>query len=507
MSLINDKYVEWKDLLLPISQNNLHDEGQFIRFLKGRGLPVFGVVTGDPSLFVEKGWLEPDNYMSDNIMFHPFRLYSVYRLLEMCKLRIAPTSSVNRGNFRAFLNKVSDHVLSISEISDSSKVLKEIVDLAIILEPVYWPVVTNRERYSFYMSQENYDALIEQHRSRVKDLILNLDIDKWKEVHARLRRDAASLDDNGDVYLLLRLAPWQKRERLKGQLSAALWVRHIAEVIRLGFEETCNVKWPEEDEAYGQWFSGAREYIYGSSRPLDNELYTRPHVAFEFGLHTGSTIRWYLEGETEYYAALTALPKASAGGVELVNLKGAVGNERANAALRLADGIEKDRDVRRFSFISFDVDVPANVRAIKRRVKEGSIVGFVNANDPDFEFGNFTLHELIEIAASLDDSEGLDGDRIRLGEWAGVSSGREFEERYKVFSLRKASGLKGEQWGSALGLYMIENPCFPESEKLRPFFETINAVVRARTVKYEYQRDNSTIDPLTFKLITHKNNL
>lgn len=507
MSLINNKYVEWKDMLLPISQNNLLDEGQFIRFLKSRGLPVFGVATGDPSLFIEMGWLKSDNFMSDEIMFHPFRLYSVYRLLEMCKLRIAPSSSINREAFPSFLNKVSTHILSISEIGKNAEILKEIIDLAVILEPVYWPTVINREKYSLSMSQQEFEVLIENHKSRVKDLILQLDLEKWKEIHARLRRDAATLDDNGDVYLLLRLAPWQKRERLKGHLSAALWLRHIAEVIRLGFEEVYNVTWPEEDEAYGTWFPGAREYTYGSNRPLDKELYTRPHVAFEFGLHTGSTIRWYLEGKTEFYAALTALPKASAGGVELINLKGAVGNERANAALRLADGIEMDREVRRFSFISFDVDVPANVKSIKKWVEEGSVVGFVNANDPDFEFGNFTLNELIEVAAKLDDSEGADGDRIRYGKWEGISNGRDFEEHYNTLSLKRSSGLKGEQWGSALGLYMIENPCFPESEKLRPFVETINAVIRARSVKYEYQRDNSNIDPQTFELIVHKNKL
>jgi hypothetical protein len=33
----------------------------------------------------------------------------------------------------------------------------------------------------------------------------------------------------------------------------ALWIRHIAEMIRLAFEEQYEVKWDEEDWAYGHW--------------------------------------------------------------------------------------------------------------------------------------------------------------------------------------------------------------------------------------------------------------
>jgi hypothetical protein len=234
---------------------------------------------------------------------------------------------------------------------------------------------------------------------------------------------------------------------------------------------------------------------------LDDPLRAKPLIAFEFGLHTGSMVRWYLEGETEYYATLRILPRAAAGGIELVNLKGALGEERANAALRLADGLQQDQMVRRFSFISFDMDVSANVRAIRRQVEEENIVGHVNANNPDFEFTNFSLDELIEVAVRLDESCCAPGDQLRQSDWTGVSNGREFEKRYCSLSARKPRGLKGEEWGVALAEFAMDNPHLSGTKTNRPFLETVNFALRARRVRYENQRKNYKIDSVSFRVV------
>lgn len=194
------------------------------------------------------------------------------------------------------------------------------------------------------------------------------------------------------------------------------------------------------------------------------------------------------------------MPKAASGGLELVNLKGAVGNERANAALRLADGLVQDRELRRFSFISFDMDVVANLKAIRRQVRNDNVVGYINCNNPDFEFANFTLEELIDVAATMDESQGANSEKIRTTDWSGIKSGRQFEEKYRNLSEIGQKGLKGEQWGKALAEYALNNPHLDGKDKKRPFLEAVKYALQSRRVRYDDQRDNYFISPETFQI-------
>lgn len=483
-----------------IQQNRLLDESSLIRFSKDCGIAVSGVVKGDPSKFIEMGWLESDEFPNSNgILFHPFRIYPLHIVAESCRLNITPTSSINREGFVDFLNKSVDFLPSLERITENSKQANEIINIAILLEPLYWPIITSRTLFNNFFVYEEYKTMIMSYREQVLSLIQKLNVDEWRNYHKNLRFKAAQLDDNGDIYILLRLSPWIKRERLKGHIAGALWFRHIAELLRRGFKEVYDVVWPEEDQAFAQWFPGARERIYGSEYPTDEPTKAKPHVAFEFGLHTGSTLRWYLEGETEYYAALYILPKAAAGGIELVNLKGAVGSERANAALRLADGLIQDQELRRFSFISFDMDVKPNIRAIRQQVKSGNVVGYINGNSPDFEFGNFTLEELIEVAAGMDENNGANAEKLRNGDWGGICNGKQFEEKYRELTEIGQKGLKGEEWGKSLAEFALKKPYLDGNEKKRPFLETVNYALQSRKVRYDYQRNNYCINPDSFK--------
>ena len=492
---------EYRERYSEILQNRLLDESGLIRFSKERGIAVSGVVKGDPSKFLEMGWLESDELTGDeNILFHPFRIFPLHVAVESCRLNITPSSSINREAFGDFLVKASAFLPSLEKITESAKLANNVTNLVILLEPIYWPTITSRTSLSGFIQLEEHEKLVDSYKENVLSLIQNLDPDVWYKHHEKLRFKAAQLDDNGDIYILLRLSPWIKRERTKGHIAGALWFRHMAEILRRGFKEVYDVIWPEEDQAFEQWFPGARERIYGTKYPTEESAKSKPHVAFEFGLHTGSTLRWYLEGETEYYAALYILPKAASGGLELINLKGAVGNERANAALRLADALNHDKELRRFSFISFDMDVVANTRTIRRQVQNGNIIGYINGNNPDFEFGNFTLEELVEVAATLDEKQGASSDNIRNGDWKKVSSGREFEENYRKLTEIGQKGLKGEEWGKALAEYALRNPFLDGKETRRPFLETMNYALRSRRVKYDYQSENYHINPESFQI-------
>lgn len=470
-------FKEYLEQCSSIRQNPLVDETKIIRFAKKRGVLVSGVLSGDPSKFLEREWLSSDELRTDaKTLFHPFRIYPLHIAVNMRNLNISPEF-----------------------IEEKVRAANEITNLAILLEPIYWPIITSRTQWSSPMSYEDHELMVDRYKEQVLAFIKNLNPNIWFEYHENLRITAARLDNNTELYLLLRSAPWKKREQITGHIGGALWLRHIAEVIRRVFTEVHNVTWPEEDQAFSRWHVGAKQRIYGTERPIDNILISRPHLAFEFGLYTGSTVRWYLEGETEYYAALFILPRAALGGIELINLKGAVGNEKANATLRLADCLAKDKELRRFSFISFDNDVPANARSIKKQIEADNVVGYINCNQPDFEFGNFTLKELIEIAACIDEEQGANTEKLRTGNQDKIDTGKKFEAYYCRYS-EIGKALKGEKWGKSLANYALDYPLREDNNCKRPFIETLDWVLSSRKVRYEYQRDNFYIDSNDFKI-------
>lgn len=490
----------WSHDLNLLRQNRLLDEGEFIGFARDRGLIVSGIVTGDPGKFHHLGWL-----MSDGIdhagqpIFHPFRLYPLQKILQASK----------SGPVEEILTSLSNG----NHVAEAARARNRVVDLAILLEPIYWPQITGRFSWPVDFGQSNaealdgHEALRNAYLPKVVDLVKTLDADLWQRVHTSLCKDAARMDRNDELYLLLRLSNWEQRKKLVGCISGALWLRHIAEVIRRAFEDAHSVQWLEEDEAFATWFAGGRIFSYGSERPLDDEAKSKPYLALSFGLFTGSLIRWYVEGETEYHAVLYRIPEPSKVGIELVNLRGNLANEKDNIALKLSDGLKKDRELRRFSMLSFDLDVPQNVKAIARQVQQGNIVGYIAAHNPDFEFANFTVHELAEIAALIDEEDNnnsVSGDVVRNADWTGIINARDFEAEYKKISLRKPQGLKGPDWGKALAAYAFENLYRQDDGSERPFVHEIRTALQGRIVRYDYHKENIGFDSDTFAQIDLK---
>lgn len=203
-----------------------------------------------------------------------------------------------------------------------------------------------------------------------------------------------------------------------------------------------------------------------------------------------------MEGDTEYYAVDQILPEKYKVGIELVNLKGAIAEGKGNAALKLTDMLAQDKLLRRFSIISFDLDVKANEKAIRRLVKSGHVVGSI-ASRPDFEFANFTVQELAEIAALIDESHGASGVPIREADWTAVETGGEFEARYTKLSERKVGTLKGEEWGRALATYATQHLRRGDGIE-RPLWNEISAAVNCWNSNYDYDVTHFRLDPATF---------
>ena len=478
----------WSDDLECLRQNRLQAEGAFIRVTRDRGLPVWGSVNGDPGDFHKRGWLTSDGTDYDGgPLFHPFRVYPLHQILETCQLRMARSSSLHRGGALGLVEGMLAAVPSDNEIADRAHLWNAIVDLAVLLEPVYWPDITGHGRYS-HGSLKNNHGRRNEYREKVLRLVQTLDPEFWREQHSDLRFLAGGVDDNSELYLLLRVGNWRQREMLTGSIAFALWIRHMAEVIRRGFEDVRTERWPEEDQS-GRRVPGARKFVYGSERPLDDLLRSTPYLAYNFGLFTGSAVQWYVEGDTEYYAIIEILLEWSKLGIELVNLTGGF-------AKSLGESLKEDVRLRRFSMISFDVDDESNKKMIRRQIEQENIVGSIAAHNPDFEFANFSIRELAEVAARVDERESHSAEAIRSEEWKGIKSARTFAERYRKVSKRRRE-LKGEKWGRALGAYALEHPRGDDGSE-RPLLKDVRAALHARLSNYDYQRANFTFDRATF---------
>ena len=486
-----------------VRQNRLLDESAFLRFLKDRGIEAFGITTGDPSKLHQIGWLTADGEDNNGTpLFHPFRLYVVHNVLQQCKLNIAPSATINRQGLTKFLERISTDFLPPPEtIGAKAKIWNYIIDLSVLLEPLYWPIVTNRVSKYGFINESEYKNALDRYRKKIFELVKTLDATAWERHHEKLRTDASFIDENHSLYLLLRSSSWSRRGKLTGDISSALWIRQIAEIIRRAFEDVHDTLWLEEDHAFGQWMQGARTLMYGSERPLDNVSESRPRLAFHFGLSTGSSVRWYVEGDTEYHAILTVIPRPANLGIELVNLRGNLSTERDNIALKLRDCLTEDRALRRFSIISFDTDVLINCKTVRRQIIDNAVVGHIAPHDPDFEFANFTLDELVDIAASLDESNDLSATAIRTANWGDVCTGRAFERRYLTLSERRPRSLKGAEWGKALAEYARKNPNRGDNQTERPFWLAIRAAIQSRTANYDYQSSHYYFDADNFSVV------
>lgn len=491
---------DWAEEIELFRQNWLMGEAQFLGFAKDRGLPAWGVINGEPGDFFRRGWLDADETDTEgSLRFHPFRVYPLHRILSALDLRIAPALLLNPDSALRVMKDALTRVSSAERLSMRSCDWNNVATLAIVLEPVYWPGIVGSQRLPIG-NEEEARRRLEAYRARVLDLVRSLDSGFWENVHECLRIDAAWMDDNTHVYMLLRAATWYERERLRGPISGALWIRHMAEVIRRAFEEVHSQRWPEEDQAFGHWPSGAREITFGSERPLDDVLAAKPYLAHTFGLFTGSALRWYLEGDTEYFTVLEMVPDISRFGVELVNLKGGIASGKNNAPLRLEALLKEDRSQRRFSMFSFDGDVPANIKYIRRQVEQDNLVGVITVHVPDYEFANFSLAELVEVAAKIDEALGFPGDPVRNADWTGIQSSKVFEKKYREISARTPEALKDERWGRALARYGMDHPDRPDGAR-RPLWGDLRAAVHAWSSNYDRERDRFTFDDVTFERI------
>lgn len=512
-------------------QLNLQSESEFITWVRRIGVDAWsGYPNGDAEKLWSRGWLRADEaairHMSrlrfdeepepiqsldqslgiqhkpagrwkrHDLTFHPFRMLPLMKVLEMMDWRLTRTSVLYGKGLVDYSRR---HVNFFRSWIKNPAFLPKlnwwngIADLAILLEPVYWPLVTNQSTRIIRsgtnrLSEAEENSHFPAYRSFALETAAKIPKVRIAEAHMNLRHAAGSLDDNHELYLLLRGSRWSKREKVLGKLGAAMWLRHIAEVLRHAYDELYDDRLAHEDEAFGYWYPNMREWAYGSEYPLENVPEMVRRILPHWGIAGSPRVRFYVEGETEEGALEAGLESSLGFGAEVVNLRA------QGWGTWLRQELENDVAAKRLSLFMLDNDRSDAIRALKAHARDGLIVGMVFVNDPDFEIACFTKEELVKATGYYETEAGMsDLEPLKVEDFDGIITAKEFEERY--CKLRIAPSLKGKAWGAALMKVAFDS----KRGEANRLVHAWACASRAITTDYQAQKSRSPIDPATLR--------
>jgi hypothetical protein len=439
------------------------------------------------------------------LWFHPFRAYVLFHVQRTLKVETTDTQYLvypdGIERVAARIRGELDRWTSSAVFCDRFDHWNLTVELAILCEALWHAPMPGFPGYH----AERREAF-EGYRTQLTSMIANLGKAEVRTRREELGFDADLLDSNRNVQVLLRLMLQQHLEKLKGPLGGAMQFLSMAEAIRRAAEEALGQMLPEEDEiGPGQWMAGARKMLYGSERVFDAERRDLRDFLSLLGLDFGTKVRCYVEGDTEWGALSHAI--ASAGHVELVNLAGQV-VEKRRKGLAFAEGLANDFNARVFSVIVLDADRDEFVRAVKKAAHEKKFFGRYFLCEPDFELGNFSHRELVDIALELSKVDELDSvarehRRTRL-----YAATADMTANSTLWAALDADGVrdvgKGEKWGRALMQFAMQHPrrsdAGEESVEERPLMEAARLVMRTRDAGFMRSLDELELDPLTGRL-------
>lgn len=517
--------IEHREMMGALRQVKLKDESEFLRWTRQLGVSASGSYpSGDGTELWIRGWLRADAAKKESrsagtslaafeaqvcldqpigtahkragrwsrydLTFHPFRIYPLLRILDSMKWNLTRTSIFHPQGVERHAKR---HVQWFKQWQKHEEFLPRlnwfngVADLAILLEPIYWPKMTHVTSRSMYWDAparaEEYELMRNRYTENALAIAEQILKAKIAEAHMSLRYDAARLDENTELYLLLRCCEWAKREKITGALGAALWLRHMAEVLRHAYDELYDDRLVHEDESGSRSVPGARKWIYGSEYPLENEREFVKRTLPRWGITSSPRVRIYVEGETEAGAFEEGLGAYLGSGIEIVNMRA------EGWGTWLAQQLKLDVEAKRKSIIMLDGDQENPLRCLRSHCKEQLIVGMIFVNKPDMEFGCFTMPELVTALHYYEESQDYQcKDRLDLEQFLGVETGRALMERY--VKLRHAPSPKGKAWGAALMRVAFENDV-DESNRLKHAWA---CAIRAVTSDYEVMVKNCAIN-------------
>jgi hypothetical protein len=441
-------------------------------------------------------------------MFHPFRcyvLYKIYNSLKFCNfssIQILLRSEGFNELITWYINRFNDWS-SKKEIPLLFKYWNYVTSLAVISEPGVHRIIFNKVTWDI---SDNYKSILDRLK-KIREKVVKL-FQTIGEVHIEYYRDeictdAEIIDSNKYLHLIIRLMKSDGREKLKGHISSAILFLAMAECLRRTLELAFQKEYPEEDECgFGEVFRDAKLLLQGSTRVLDGNRVVANQFLRRFGLDYGIRINIYVEGTTEFEALNSEFSTNSS--VLIINLRGKF-KEKQGKGVSFRESLRNDIKSKIFSLILLDGDVSENYRAVRKAAELDEICGMFFVSKPDFEFQNFKIDELTEIAFQLAVKKGLkDYSFDELKKNTGkVKSAKEFFKILHGISPFFLSITKGGNWGKELVKYAIKNPNGKEfgDENDRLINYVIRIIYNGFNVSYEVTRQKYKVDPESGKLI------
>jgi len=442
-------------------------------------------------------------------LFHPFRCYVLYHIYNRLKLKLS--SEITLLNAKDFNQLISLQIGSFNYwLSKEGMILLKywnyIASIAVISEPSVHRTIFNKVTWDI---SDNYESILERLK-KIGEKVINL-YKTIGEVHIERYRDkictdAEIIDSNKYLHLIIRLMKSNEREKLKGHISSAILFLTMAECLRRTLELAFQKEYPEEDECgFGEVSRNAKLLLQGSTRVLDGNRDVANLFLRRFGLDYGIRINIYVEGTTEFEALNSEFSTNSS--VLIINLRGQF-KEKQGKGVSFRESLRNDIKSKIFSIILLDGDVSENYRAVRKAAELDEICGMFFVSKPDFEFQNFKIDELTEIAFQLAVKKGLKEcslDELKKN----TGKARNAKEFFKILHKQSPFFLsisKGSEWGKALVKYARWNLLGKEfgNKDDRLINQIIRTIYNGFSASYEVTRQQQKIDPISGKLVERK---
>jgi len=453
------------------------------------------------------------------LFFHPFR-YSVLQQFERLVPDFTPIQMLYSQMYRTsesmairlqWTPPTQEYLLTTQRWNDEASLL-------VATEPCFYEHIFQHLHFRFFQThplqrgwsqEDDSDTIsnagfkelradIDQHWNDVANHYRTLDANRLRQLHYDLCHQTRMLDSNTNVLTILRLADEDLRLKLEGQLGGAMLLRTMAEVLRRATEEVFLTQLQEEDE----WKDDTKEKLFGSRRLFDGSRHADNELLRQRGLSYGPRLRWYVEGDTEFWGLSDIFRTIGATDIEILNLRGQVVQKNSIA---FRESLRSDLRMGIFSFVSLDKDVSQNFQAIRTAIQQDQICGSIFISSPDFEFDNFDLSELQEIVWNMALERGADETKKSsfLNLTSSASKGSTFNNGAKQASsdISELWGIsKGENWGKRLMQYALAHPNKLNGET-RLCIRAIRQAFNSRTSSYNYNRLHYRVDPETGQLV------
>lgn len=441
----------------------------------------------------------PKNIKQARILFHPYRVYVVYQLIKATKVNSAPfqfflwepgLESIAK-RWRKFLRKYS----STDRFTEFVERANCLCELTIALEPVTYEQIFKSIVWRHPETENTIESKIRKRLNQIAPVIDTIGLKTLEKLRTSLCREAQIIDRNPRLHVLHRLMNSRTRQQLKGGTGLCQLMLTMAETLRRVSEQHFTIKLPEEDESgFGQWMIGARKTLYGTDRVYDASTTDKRPYLWQMGLDHGVRIRCYVEGTTEYSALSYTLGAYDI--ANIINLRGQV-VEKGGRGLAFRESLRRDIKEGVFSFIFIDGDRSDYVSAVRTAAKDNEIVGAFFISEPDFEFSNFNIDELVLVACQcLDVSLSTSEQNKLISICSNCISMAELEKTMRNSDARFTRFSKGPRWGEELIAYGLANPSFPNElqDQKRPIISALELVFHAFKASYSISRRNGIVD-------------